>query len=238
MEKFPAAGPAVAKLTEIMKKFAVVLGVLTAFSTVAEAQNWSIGAGTGAFVFGTFVRRTLTTTTETGTGQQTTKLSAKTRPGLSVDLERVLAPRWAIRIEGTFTHAPLAVKGNGGGIALSVGTMNVATGMVPVVFRINPNGTFRFHLMGGPAYAEYNVHPNSASSALRPFSGTRGRLGFAAGGGIDWQISRTFALEGQITDISTSSPFERRDFSNVGIVKYDIPRTQNVHTTVGLRYRF
>ena len=222
-----------------MKKIAVAFVVLAVLSPCAEAQNWSFGAGTGAFVFGTFVKRTLTTTTELGTGRQTTKLSAKTRPGLSVDVERNLAPRWAMRLEGTFTHAPLAVKGSGSGIALNVGTMNVSTAMLPVVFRINPNGTFRFHLMGGPAYAEYNAHPNSAASALSPFSGTRGRAGFAAGAGVDWYLSRTFAIEGQITDVSTSSPFKRNDFSTVpGIVTYDFPRTENVHTTVGLRYRF
>jgi len=221
-----------------MKKSAVALLLAAAVSMPLQAEDWSFGAGAGAFVFGTFVRRTLTTTTETGTGKQTTKLSAKTRPGLSVDFERSFAPRWAIRLEGTFTHAPLAVKGNGSGVALNVGTMNVGTAMLPLVFRINPNGTFRFHLMGGSAYAEYHVDPSTASSSLRPFSGNRGRLGFAAGGGVDWQLSRTFAIEGQITDISTSSPFERRDFPSVGIVAYKIPRTENVHTTVGIRYRF
>ncbi|HSP33293.1 MAG TPA: outer membrane beta-barrel protein [Thermoanaerobaculia bacterium] len=220
-----------------MKKAILVLAVCTAFSAAAEAQNWSFGAGTGAFVFGTFVKRTLITGTETGTGEQTTKLSAKTRPGVSIDLERSLAPHWAIRLEGTFTHAPLAAKGGGSGIALNVGTMNVATAMLPVVFRINPNGTFRVHLMGGPAYAEYHAEP-SGTSNLRPFAGNRGRLGFAGGGGIAWQLSHTFAVEGQITDISTSSPFERRDFPTTGLVKITIPRTENVHTTVGIRYRF
>ena len=221
-----------------MMKTTVALVLCAAVSTCVEAQDWSFGAGAGAFVFGTFVKRTLHTQTELGTGTQTTKLSAQTRAGLSADIERSFAGRWAVRLEGTFTHAPLAVKASGGANTLNAGTMNVATAMLPIVFRINPNGTFRFHIMGGPAYAEYHVSPSSAASNLRPFSGNRGRFGFAAGGGVDWQLTHQFAIEGQITDISTSSPFERSDFPTTSIVTIDIPRTQNVHTTVGIRYRF
>ncbi len=221
-----------------MKKSAVALILCAAVSTSLQAQDWSFGAGAGAFVFGTFVKRTLHTQTELGTGTQTTRLSAQTRAGVSADIERSFADRWAVRLEGTFTHAPLAVKASGGTNTINVGEMNVGTAMVPIVFRINPRGTFRFHILGGPAYAEYHVNPASGSSNLRPFSGNRGRFGFAVGGGVDWMLGRQFAIEGQITDISTSSPFERSDFPTTSFVTIDIPRTQNVHTEVGIRYRF
>jgi hypothetical protein len=42
--------------------------------------------------------------------------------------------------------------------------------------------------------------------------------------------------EGQVTDIDTASPFEKSDFAAASLVK--IPRTHNVHTTLGLRWRF
>src|SRR5512142_1744616 len=107
-----------------MKKSLVVIAVCAACSASVQAQDWSIGVGTGPFVFGEFVRRTLTIVTETGTGEQTTRLSAKTRPGLSVDIERSFAPRWAVRLDGTFTHAPLQVKGStdSGGVTLNAGS--------------------------------------------------------------------------------------------------------------------
>ena len=225
-----------------MNKPLLALTVCAFVAVSAEAESWSFGIATGPFVFGEFVRRTLQTTTETGTGEQTTRLSAKTRPGLSVDLEYGFAPRWAVRAEGTFTHAPLAVKGSSdsGSVSLDAGTMNVGTATVPLVFRINPNGTFRFHLLGGPAYAVYHVATRrNAGSTLRPFAATRGRWGAALGGGMSWNWTEHFAVEGEINDTATASSFSRSDFpAGPGLVRIKIPRTHNVHTTVGLRYRF
>lgn len=191
-------------------------------------------------MFGNLVTRTVQTGSEAGAIEET-KLSAKTRPGLAVDIEHDFAPRFAIRIEGTFTHAPLAIKATGetGGAPVGSGGLNVGTAMVPVVVRINPNGAFRFHVMGGPAYAVYHITRNAdENTALPPFTGTRGRWGGAFGGGVAWSWTRTFAVEGQITDIDTASPFERRDFPETPFSKVKIPRTRNVHTTVGIRYRF
>ena len=223
-----------------MRRVQIIFLVCAAVAGSAQAQQWSFGAGTGPFVFGDFVRRTLQTGTETGTGEQTMKLSAKTRPGLSVDIERRLAPRFAIRLEGTFTHAPLAIKGRSdNGVSLDAGTINVGTAMLPFVFRINPNGSFRIHLMGGPAYAVYNIRNRSnATSTLRTFTGSRTRWGFAAGGGVAWQVRQRFAVEGQLTDISTASPFRRSDFPSNALARIEIPRTHNIHTTIGIRYGF
>lgn len=222
-----------------MKKTLLALAVAATLSTPLRAQNWSLGVATGPFVFGDFVRRTLTTSTETGTGSQTTKLSASTRAGLSVDIERSFSERFAVRAEGTFTRAPLAIKGSSGnGVSLDAGDLNVGTFMLPLVFRINPNGTFRFHLLGGPAYAAYRItRQQNASSSISEFVGTRSRWGVAGGGGVAWQWSKRFGVEGQIVDISTSSPFERDDFPR-GFGKVEIPRTHNVHTTIGLRVKF
>ncbi|HEX7418342.1 MAG TPA: hypothetical protein VF505_00555 [Thermoanaerobaculia bacterium] len=223
-----------------MKK-SFVLAVCILAASPVRASNWSFGAGTGPFVFGDFVRRTLQTGNEGASGQQTTRLSASTRAGLSVDIERNLGgDRFAIRLEGTFTHAPLAVKGSSsGGVALDAGTINAGTFTTPLVIRLNPRGTFRFHVMGGPAYAIYDITRRSNStSTLSPFTGSRERWGAAIGGGVDWQWSHRFAIEGQIADITTTSPFKRSEFSAGGLSHVQIPRTRNVHTTVGIRYRF
>lgn len=223
-----------------MKKSLLVLAVCALAIAPLQAQNWSLGAGTGPFVFGDFVRRTLQTGNEGASGQQTTRLSASTRAGLSADIERNFGgDRFAIRLEGTFTRAPLAIKGSSsGGVALDAGRINVGTLTTPLVLRLNPRGTFRFHVMGGPAYAIYNISRRSNSaSTLSPFTGSRARWGAALGGGLDWQWSPRFAVEGQIADISTTSPFKRSEFPG-GLAHLEIPRTRNVHTTLGLRYRF
>jgi Outer membrane protein beta-barrel domain len=223
-----------------MNKPVVLLAVLALAATPLAAQNWSLGAGVGPFVFGDFVRRTLLTGNEGGSGQQTTRLSAATRPGVAVDIERSLSNYFAIRLEGTFTRAPFAVKGSSSnGVSLDAGKINVGTFMTPIVFRLNPHGTFQFHVMGGPAYAVYNIaRRTNATGTLSPFTGTRSRWGAAAGGGVSWNWSSRFALEGQIADITTTSPFKRTDFPSSGFSRTQIPRTRNVHTTLGVRVRF
>lgn len=49
-------------------------------------------------------------------------------------------------------------------------------------------------------------------------------------------VSERFAVEGTLTDIVTTSPFERSDFPDVP--GYTIPKPHNVHTTVGVRWKF
>jgi hypothetical protein len=219
-----------------MKKILPLLALLALVSTPLPAQDWSFGAATGPFVFGRFQERTLRVANEVGTSIDKTHLSAATRPGLSLDLERSLGNRFAVRFEGAFTEAPLAVRDEGnGGPSLDAGKLDVATWTVPLVFRINPNGTFRFYLLAGPALANYRLRNRTSGSAI--FSGTRSRFGGAAGGGLSWWLSNRFAVEGQLTDIYTASPLERTDFpaTATGIT---IKKPHNVHTTIGLRWRF
>jgi hypothetical protein len=218
-------------------RFTLLPALLFAFS--AAAQNWSVGAATGAFKFGDFVTRTLRAGTETSAGSASQiKLAGTTRAGLSLDLERSFSDRFAVRLEGTFTHAPIAVRDEGGSsIGLDAGKLDVTTLMVPLVFRINPRGAFRIHLMGGPAYAAYHIKRQTGGvPQLTAFEGTRGRWGAAAGAGVGWWFSDRLAVEGQVTDITTASPFERSDFAANSLIK--IPRTRNVHTTAGVRLRF
>ena len=206
-------------------------------ATPLAAQSWSAGIATGPFVFGKFIERTTGIGTETGQSKTTIQLTAATRPGLSADIERSFSTRWAVRLEGTFTDSKLSVKTKtgGGGISLDAGKMNVTTWSLPIVLNFNRHGAFRVHIFGGPAYADYNIHNRAGS--LTGFEGSRGRFGGVAGGGVQWWISDDVAAEGNIEDIVTASPFERSDFpaSTTGLT---IPKPHNVHTTIGLRYRF
>lgn len=223
-----------------MKKIFSIAALLLAIALPSAAQNWSFGAATGPFVFGDFYERTV----RIGTGQgpiseSTLVLSAGTRAGLALDLERNLGSRWAIRAEGTFTRAKLKIEqggSTGNGAELDAGELDVATFMLPVVFRINPNGSFRFHVLAGPAMAIYRGDAPAGSSGSAVFDGTQKEWGLAYGGGVGWWVSDRFAIEGNLTDTTTSSPFEREDFpSSTGL---DIPRTHNVHTTIGVRWKF
>jgi opacity protein-like surface antigen len=237
-ETFSSAGSPVAILTAAMKKTFATAAFLLATALPATAQNWSFGASTGPFVFGDFYERTVRVGTGQGpTSEITLVLSAATRAGLALDLERNLGSRWAIRAEGTFSRAPLTLEqgsSSGSGAELDAGELDIATFMLPVVFRINPNGAFRFHVLAGPAMALYRGNAPSSGSAV--FEGTQKEWGLAYGGGVGWWISDRFAIEGNLTDTTTSSPFEREDFpSSTGL---DIPRTHNVHTTIGVRWKF
>jgi opacity protein-like surface antigen len=238
-ETFSIAGFAVAILTAVMKKILLLSAIFAAITLPAAAQDWSLGIHTGPFVFGDFVeRRVRLVGGDQSTPATNVTLSAKTRPGLAVDLQHAFADRWAVRAEGTFTRAPLAIKQSGSsGVALDAGKINVTTLAVPLVFRINPHGTFRFHLMGGPAYAMYHASGRSnATGSVAVFEGTRSQWGLMVGGGVSWNFSDHFAVEGNLSDVATASPFHRNDFPDVP--GFSIPRPHNVHTTVGLRWGF
>jgi hypothetical protein len=218
-----------------MMKNLAVFALLLALTVPLAAQDWSVGVASGPFVFGDFLERRV----RIGTGQgpfsnATIVLSAATRAGLAIDIERRLNDRWAVRLEGTFTNAPLRLEQSGGGSDLDSGDLDVATFMLPVVFRINRNGAIRFHVMAGPALAFYRGNsPNPGDNAV--FEETQSEWGAAFGGGVGWWMSDRFAIEGNITDIITTSPFNREDFSTSPVT---IPNPHNVHTTVGLRWRF
>ncbi len=221
-----------------MKKRLLLALAVSAAATSLSAQSWSAGVATGPFVFGDFVQRSVKPITELGTGQVThITMSARTRPGLALDVERELGDHFAVRLEAAMTRSPAAVKSTGGsGVALNIGNVDVTTLIAPVVFRINPHGTFRFHVLAGPADALYHVRRKTPGGSLQLFSGTRDRWGIAAGGGVDWKLRPRFAIEAQLTDVYTASPFERSDFPATFVIR--VPRTHNVHTTIGLRWMF
>ncbi|MEA2462965.1 MAG: outer membrane protein beta-barrel domain [Acidobacteriota bacterium] len=223
----------------MMKKLTFA-ALLLASALPLAAQNWSFGASAGPFVFGDFYERRLRPGTEQGpAGQQTLTLSAATRAGLALDLERSLGDRWAIRAEGTLTRAPLTIrqKGDSDGVELDAGEMDVSTFMLPVVFRLNPRGTFRFHALAGPALAVYRLEGRDNASGAEPaFEGTQLEWGFAFGGGVAWWVSDRFAIEGNLTDTITTSPFDEESFPSAGSL--EISRPHNVHTTIGVRWRF
>jgi hypothetical protein len=222
-----------------MKKNLTIALLLLAAAPLS-AQNWSLGAGTGAFAFGDFVRRTMRgpASPDQPAVTSTLTLSAAVRPGLAVDLQRDFGERWGLRFEGAFTRSPLSIEDSHGDEAtIQAGDLDVSTFMVPIVFRINRGGALRFHVLAGPAYAIYKPHgPQNADASITVFEGSRSEWGGAAGLGAAWRWSNRFAIEGEITDIVTASPFHRHDFPNTPGLK--IPKPHNVHTKLGVRYRF
>ncbi len=222
-----------------MKKKLTIAAVLLA-ALPLSAQNWSVGAGSGAFVFGDFVERTMRGPVSPDRPSSTTRLTltAAVRAGLAVDIQHDFADRWGIRLEGAFTRAPLSIEDSTGDeFTIRAGELDVTTFMLPIIFRINRGGALRFHLLGGPAYAIYEPHgPENADASITVFEGSRSEWGAAAGAGAAWQLSDRFAIEGEITDIVTASPFHREDFPSTPSLK--IPKPHNVHTKVGVRYRF
>ena len=216
---------------------ATVLFFLSLAALPAFAQNWSFGAGAGPFVFGDFVRETLTPIGG-NIGQPTeVKLTGKSRVGYTADIERDLNDRFALRLQASWTGSKLQVKSSSaGGVSLDVGTLDVTTWMLPLVIRFNPRGTFRFHILGGPAYAMYDIkRQNTPAGVPDTFSGTRSNWGGAFGGGVAWWFNNRWALTGEIADIVTASPFTADEFH---ASKVEIPKPQNIHTTAGVRIRF
>jgi hypothetical protein len=203
-----------------------------------HAQNWSLGVGAGPFVFGRFVERSSTVGTETGSTTITSRLSAATRPGIAADVERDFGRWLGVRAGAAWTYAPLRIKGSGGsGVTTDAGHIGVTTIVVPLVLNLN-RGDFRVHLMAGPAYALYHGNGRGGGGTGFPlFSGTRGRVGGMAGGGVAWWWSNRFGIEGEISDTVTASPFRTEDVatSSKGV---RIVKPENVHTTVGIRYKF
>jgi hypothetical protein len=84
-----------------MKKLLPLAAALLAFTLPAAAQNWSVGVHTGPFIFGDFLERRIRVgTPEGGADPVTLTLSAATRAGAMVDIEREFADRWACAWKG------------------------------------------------------------------------------------------------------------------------------------------
>ncbi|HKR63732.1 MAG TPA: outer membrane beta-barrel protein [Thermoanaerobaculia bacterium] len=211
--------------------------LLLALTLPLAADDWSLGIATGPFIFGDFYERRLRPVTTQGEPAEpvTLTLSAATRAGLNVDVERAFADRWAVRLEGTFTRAPLSIKESGDdGVEFDTGDIDVTTITLPLVFRINPHGTFRFDIHGGPAHAIYKTEPSATTPTVH--GETNHEWGITFGGGVAWWFSDRFAVEGNLTDIVTTSPYSELEDQN--ITGLDVKKPHNVHTTVGIRWRF
>lgn len=222
-----------------MKKKLTIAVALAVFALPLAAQDWSLGVGTGPFVFGDLLERRLRPGTGQGPAEPTTiTLTPATRAGLTVDLERTFSERWAVRFEGTLTRSPLTVRTEGDegeGTRISAGDLDVLTLAVPLVFRINPRGAFRFHLLGGPAAAAYRVSEPELPQVDPAFSGTEYKWGIAFGGGVAWWLSDRFAIEANLTDTITGSPLDEDNFEDEPGV--DVKRPHNAHGTLGIRWR-
>lgn len=220
----------------MLKRLLSILPVALFCTPLAFAEGWSAGIGTGAYVFGDFAQRSIRVGNEGTSHIATSTLSAATRPGLSFDLQRDLTPALALRLGATLVESPLATRSRNGdnSVSTDAGRIDAGTFSLPLVWRINRSGALRFHLAAGPAWAAYRIRRRAGES--RAFEGTRDRFGAIGAAGVGWQWTPRFAVEGEISDLVTASPLERSDFPPSGSVS--IPRTHNVHTTVGLRYRF
>src|SRR5207249_304625 len=140
-----------------------------------------------------------------------------TRAGAAINVERQLNEWLAVRLEGTWTRAPLRIKSKSGdqGVTIAAGRLNVTTLVVPLVVQLNRKGALRFQVMGGPAYALYDVHRRAGSgTTLALFEGTRSRWGGAGAVGAVWWWNSRFAVEWQAQEIITASPFRVADVAS------------------------
>src|SRR5207253_9832908 len=105
------AGAQVATSSAVMWKALRFAALITAAITAPlHAQSWSFGAATGPFIFGKFYQRTSSITNGDTMGKTRTTLSAETRAGGSLDIGHDLNSWLGVRLEGTWTRAPLRLK--------------------------------------------------------------------------------------------------------------------------------
>lgn len=225
-----------------MKVAALSLLLLTA--APLSAGDWRINLGTGPFVFGNLAEKKSTISNSEQTVHITSSISAATRPGASVDLERDLNSRFSLRLGSTFTRSPVAVKTKSSnddpssdGVNLDVGDLNVTTLDLAAVFRFNSGGSLRPYIFAGPGYAIYNM--KSEPDGPDPlFEGTRGRLGAVAGAGLEWWWRENFAVRAELSDVYTQALLKRSDFSGPTPESLELSKPHNVHTVFGITYRF
>jgi len=123
-----------------MRKILLPALLLAATTPPLRAESWSLGVGTGPFVFGYFVQRTTQVNTDAGSGTVRSRLSAATRPGGSADIEREINDWLGVRLDAAWTRAPMKVKSGGQGVAFDAGTANITTVALPLVFNVNRHG--------------------------------------------------------------------------------------------------
>ena len=220
----------------------LLLAALCAAPTAARAQgSWTIGAGSGAFVFGDFVEIHTTVSNELDRLEIEETLSAATRAGLHVQIGRWIDERWSIRADGTFVRAPFTVEtasNDDSGVSLEVGEIDVVTVALAAALRFNRGGALRPSVFAGPAWTSYSIDRNEQTGAPPVFTGSRSELGGVAGAGLEWWLSDRFAVQGEISDTLTPSPFEREDFPAVNEGELNITDIHHVHTIIGVLYRF
>lgn len=212
-------------------------------SALAKGGDWSVGASAGPFFSGRFAESQVTIVNGESSVRISRSLTAKTRAGLLLDVERKFNDRVSIRFEASIHEAPLSISTDDDdtpddGTSLEIGEMRATTFSVPVVFRFNRAGTFRPYILAGVAYAIYDFKPEESTRSVPLFEGTRGRLGATAGAGLDWWLSDHLAIFGQTSDIYTKAPLSADDFEGPRPRSYSIQNPHNVHTSLGLRYSF
>src|SRR5438876_6236467 len=149
-----------------MRKILPLALLLLLPAPASHADGWSLGVGTGPFVFGTFVERTTRVGNDAGSGTTTSKLSAATRPGGSADVEHDINDWLGVRLDAAWTSAPMKVKSsNSQGVSFDAGRANITTFALPLVINLNRHGAFRVHLVAGPSYAFYNMKARTGGGA-------------------------------------------------------------------------
>ncbi|HXI13109.1 MAG TPA: hypothetical protein VNM92_10760 [Thermoanaerobaculia bacterium] len=228
-----------------MKSSPVILFLSLLITGSARASDWSFGAATGPFVFGHFAERSATI----GSGETRRRvhyaLSAETQPGVRLDFQRDFNSRISMRFEGSFVDAPLAIKTgsesdrpSSGAGSVQVAGMRVTAVALPLILRINRRGTFRPFLGAGPGLVVYQTERREQSTLLPLFTGTRRQAGLELLAGLEWSISRSFSLEGDLRDSITRSPFRASDLQTTPSLSIRLPSVHNLHSTFGIRYRF
>jgi opacity protein-like surface antigen len=222
------------------------LWIVLAFAFVpCQAQDWTLGVASGPFVFGDFAEHTSTLLVGNETIDVRTTISAATRAGLLVDVERTINDQFSVRLEVGGTRSPISAKSSSdnddpdsGGVSIEVGDMDILTLALPLTWRFNRGGRLRPYVMAGPAWAAYKMKSDDEAGVEPLYEGTRTELGVLAGVGLEWWWTNRLGVRGELTDTYTESPLRESDFRGVTPDNLDIERLHNVHTTVGLRYRF
>jgi len=215
--------------------------LLSLLALPAAAQDWGVIAGSGPFVFGDFAESRSRITNGVDTIELRYSLSAATRAGGVAGFERFLNDRLSLRAEFSFTQAPVAVKSSGSdedSVSVGVGDLSVTALVIPLTFRFNRGGTFRPFLAAGPAVVAYDLKPERATRTVPLFSGTRVRAGASLSGGVEWWISDKWILRGEATDIVSKSPINESDFRGTSTLRSEITTPNNLHTTLGIVFRF